>query len=90
MVKWYFWERKEEPDFSQKTQTGKTMTNTQGLVSFLSVIIEVSSKDGKMSEGQFHILQECLLRKVLEPGPKLRFSNARFHNGFIHLTYTCG
>lgn len=41
----------------------------------LTVAKGVSSKDAKMSEVQFFILQECQWKQVLEARPKLRFNN---------------
>lgn len=55
-------------DFNEVGSSHRNASMTTGKKradSFLSAALEVLFQDGKMSEGQFPILRECLLNKTL-------------------------
>lgn len=67
---------------------GKKKRYAHSTEPFLSDAMEIFFTDGKMSEKQFIIPEECLWEKVLQPGTKPRFKNQGFRDELLHLEST--
>lgn len=67
------------------TRDEQTSAHIQIVASFLTSALRVSSKNGKILEGQFAFLWECFWNTILELELEPGFNDEIFHDRLLHL-----